>query len=75
MSNTTRLDLDEVAPYEYDLVVIGAGINGAAIAREAALQGTRTLLIDKGDFGGGTSSWSSRFAASSREYLLSTWFS
>lgn len=69
MSNTTRLDLDEVAAHEYDLVVIGAGINGAAIAREAALQGTRTLLIDKGDFGGGTSSWSSRLMHGGLRYL------
>ncbi|MFY2787889.1 glycerol-3-phosphate dehydrogenase [Rhodococcus sp. MALMAid1271] len=69
MSNTTRLELDEVAAQDYDLVVIGAGINGAAIAREAALQGTRTLLIDKGDFGSGTSSWSSRLMHGGLRYL------
>ncbi|CCQ17836.1 FAD dependent oxidoreductase [Rhodococcus sp. AW25M09] len=69
MSNTTRLDLDEVTAHDYDLVVIGAGINGAAIAREAALQGTKTLLIDKGDFGGGTSSWSSRLMHGGLRYL------
>jgi glycerol-3-phosphate dehydrogenase len=30
---------------QFDLVVIGAGINGAAVAREAALHGIRTLLV------------------------------
>ncbi|MEW2014923.1 glycerol-3-phosphate dehydrogenase/oxidase [Rhodococcus sp. NPDC076796] len=67
--NSTRPDLDEVAAQDYDLVVIGAGINGAAIAREAALQGSRILLIDKGDFGGGTSSWSSRLMHGGLRYL------
>lgn len=69
MMNSTRPDLDEVAAQDYDLVVIGAGINGAAIAREAALQGSRILLIDKGDFGGGTSSWSSRLMHGGLRYL------
>lgn len=69
MMNSTRPDLDEVAEQDYDLVVIGAGINGAAIAREAALQGSRILLIDKGDFGGGTSSWSSRLMHGGLRYL------
>jgi len=40
---------------EFDLLIIGAGAFGAAAAREAALLGLRTALIDKGDFGGATS--------------------
>ena len=44
----------------YELIVIGAGINGAAIAREAALAGLRVLIVERGDIGGGTSSASSR---------------
>ncbi|PYO82539.1 MAG: hypothetical protein DMD65_08365 [Gemmatimonadetes bacterium] len=43
-----------------DVLVIGGGITGAGIARDAALRGFRTALVDKGDFGGGTSSHSSR---------------
>lgn len=54
---------------EYDLVVIGAGINGAGIARDAALRGLRVLLLDKGDFGSGTSSWSSRLIHGGLRYL------
>lgn len=53
----------------YDLIVIGGGINGVAVAREGALQGLRTILVDKGDFGGGTTSWSSRLVHGGLRYL------
>ena len=39
----------------FDVAIIGAGINGAGIARDAALRGLRTAIIDKGDFGNATS--------------------
>ncbi len=54
---------------EYDLIVIGAGINGAGIARDAALRGLKVLLLDKGDIGGGTSSWSTRLIHGGLRYL------
>ena len=44
----------------YDLVVIGAGINGTGIARDAAARGLRVALVEKEDIGRGTSSWSGR---------------
>lgn len=53
----------------YDLLVIGAGINGAGIARDAALRGLRVLLVDKGDLSAGTSSWSSRLIHGGLRYL------
>ena len=40
---------------EYDVLVIGAGAFGAAAARDAALRGLRTALIERSDFGGATS--------------------
>ena len=40
---------------EYDVLIIGAGAFGAAAARDAALRGLRTALIERGDFGGATS--------------------
>src|ERR1700741_4714550 len=43
-----------------DVLVIGGGITGAGIARDPALRGFRTGLVDKSDFGAGTSSHSSR---------------
>ncbi|MFQ6004289.1 MAG: glycerol-3-phosphate dehydrogenase [Woeseia sp.] len=53
----------------YDLVIIGGGINGAGIARDAALRGLNVILLEKGDFGGGTSSWSSRLIHGGLRYL------
>ena len=53
----------------YELIVIGAGINGAAIAREAALGGIKTLLVERGDIGSGTSSASSRLIHGGLRYL------
>lgn len=52
-----------------DLVVIGAGVNGAAVAREATLRGLRTLLIDQRDLGAGTSASSSRMVHGGPRYL------
>lgn len=53
----------------FDLIIIGAGINGAGIARDAALRGLQVLLLDKGDVGGGTSSWSTRLIHGGLRYL------
>ena len=54
---------------QFDVIVIGAGINGAGIARDAAMRGLRVLLLDKGDIGGGTSSWSTRLIHGGLRYL------
>src|SRR5258705_10266302 len=54
---------------QFDVIVIGAGINGAGIARDAAMRGLRVLLLDKGDVGGGTSSWSTRLIHGGLRYL------
>jgi glycerol-3-phosphate dehydrogenase len=53
----------------YDLVVIGGGIQGAGITRDAALRGLRTLLIEKGDLAGGTSGRTSRLVHGGIRYL------
>jgi glycerol-3-phosphate dehydrogenase len=53
----------------YDVVVIGAGVNGAGIAWDATLRGLRVLLVDKGDVGSGTSSWSSKLIHGGLKYL------
>jgi len=52
-----------------DLLVIGGGITGAGIARDAALRGFRTAVVDKGDFASGTSSHSSRLIHGGLRYL------
>ncbi|TDL76606.1 glycerol-3-phosphate dehydrogenase/oxidase [Palleronia sediminis] len=53
----------------FDLVVIGAGINGAGIARDAAARGLRVALVEKEDIGSGTSSWSGRLIHGGLRYL------
>lgn len=53
----------------FDLIAIGAGINGAGIARDAALRGLRVVLLDKGDIGSGTTSWSTRLIHGGLRYL------
>jgi glycerol-3-phosphate dehydrogenase len=59
----------------YDLVVIGGGINGAAIARDAALRGLRVALFEKEDFGSGASAKSSKLAHGGVRYLEQLRFS
>ena len=53
----------------YDLVIIGGGINGAGIARDATLRGMRVAVFEKGDWGSGTSSKSSKMIHGGLRYL------
>ncbi|GAA5188677.1 glycerol-3-phosphate dehydrogenase/oxidase [Ferrimonas gelatinilytica] len=53
----------------YDVIVIGGGITGAGIARESARRGWRTLLLERDDFAGGTSSVSSKMVHGGLRYL------
>lgn len=53
----------------WDLIVIGGGITGAGILREAARAGLRALLVEQADFAGGTSSWSSKLVHGGLRYL------
>ena len=53
----------------YDILVIGGGINGAGIARDAAGRGLRVLLCEKGDLAEGTSSRSSKLVHGGLRYL------
>jgi glycerol-3-phosphate dehydrogenase len=53
----------------YDLCIVGGGITGAAIAREAAAAGLKTLLAEKNDFAYGTSSRSSKLVHGGVRYL------
>jgi len=54
---------------QYDLVVIGGGITGAGIARDAALRGMRVALFEKNDYASGTSSKSSKMIHGGLRYL------
>ena len=53
----------------FDLFIIGGGINGAGIARDAAGRNLRVCIADKGEFGGATSSWSTKLIHGGLRYL------
>ncbi|MCH7820718.1 MAG: glycerol-3-phosphate dehydrogenase/oxidase [Proteobacteria bacterium] len=53
----------------YDVAVIGAGINGAGIARDAALSGLRVIVLEQNDLCSGTSAVSSRLIHGGLRYL------
>lgn len=54
---------------QVDLVVVGGGINGAGVARDAAGRGLSVLLAERGDYGGETSSSSSKLIHGGLRYL------
>lgn len=64
-----RPDPTQINRRRYDLIIVGGGINGAAIARDAAMRGLSVLLLEKRDFGSGTSSWSTRLIHGGLRYL------
>src|SRR5689334_14453463 len=53
----------------FDVVVVGGGCNGAGAAWDAATRGLRVLLLEKEDFGWGTSAWNSRLIHGGLKYL------
>lgn len=59
---------------KYDLLVVGGGIQGAAVARDAALRGLEVLLLERGDLASGTSSRSSKLIHGGIRYLESGQF-
>jgi len=69
MTNQREAAWDRLARGRFDLLVIGAGIIGSRIAYEAARAGLDVALIDAGDFGGATSSGSSKLIHGGFRYL------
>ena len=53
----------------FDILIAGAGINGAGLARDAAGRGLKVLLVDQGDIGGATSSASTKLIHGGLRYL------
>ncbi len=53
----------------FDLIIIGGGVTGAGVARDAALRGLSCLLLEKGDFASGVSSRSTRLIHGGLRYL------
>ena len=57
------------APQPYDVIVVGGGVNGAGVARDAAGRGARVLLLEAGDLAQGTSSASTKLIHGGLRYL------
>ena len=64
-----RPTVGELDGKSFDVVVIGAGVNGSSAAQQLAAAGYKLLLVDKGDFASGTSSRSSRLLHCGLRYL------
>jgi glycerol-3-phosphate dehydrogenase len=61
--------LAALSDHEFDIAVVGGGITGAGIARDAVLRGLKVALIEKLDFAAGTSSKSSKMVHGGLRYL------
>jgi glycerol-3-phosphate dehydrogenase len=64
-----RRDVHRLADRTYDLLVVGAGIYGACIARDAAMRGLRVAVVERGDFGNATSHNSFKLIHGGLRYL------
>jgi glycerol-3-phosphate dehydrogenase len=67
--SSQRATLAQLAADPADILVIGGGITGAGVARDAAMRGLRVVLVDQNDLGSGTSSRSSRLVHGGLRYL------
>jgi len=65
----TRSLAEAAAGEPFDLLVIGGGITGAAVLRDAASRGLRSFLVERNDFASGTSSRSSKMIHGGLRYL------
>ena len=59
----------ESTPIAVDVVILGAGINGAALARELVLNGLSVVVVDADDIAAGTTRWSTRLVHGGLRYL------
>lgn len=68
-ANTRKQSISRMMREEFDLVVIGGGINGAGVARDASARGMKVALVEARDFASGTSSKSSKLIHGGIRYL------
>ncbi|MCP4441391.1 MAG: glycerol-3-phosphate dehydrogenase/oxidase [Aureispira sp.] len=61
--------IEKLSTEKFDLIIIGGGITGAGIALDATTRGIKTLLVEKKDFGWGTSSRSTKLIHGGLRYL------
>lgn len=66
---TSRATLQQFSDGTFDLLVVGGGITGSGVAREASLRGLRVALVEARDFASGTSSRSTKLIHGGLRYL------
>lgn len=64
-----RRALDRLANETFDLLIIGGGVTGACVARDASLRGLRVALIERNDFANATSAHNSKLIHGGLRYL------
>ncbi len=69
LAGERQTTLDALARTAFDILVIGGGITGAGVARDATMRGLSVALVDASDFASGTSSRSSRLVHGGVRYL------
>ncbi len=70
MAETTSPSTPQAAaPEQYDVIILGAGINGAGLFRDLSLNGLKCLIVDRFDYGSGTSAAPSRLIHGGIKYL------
>lgn len=70
LSSTNRTGtIDRMRETDYDVAVVGGGIAGAGVARDAAMRGLDVLLVEANDFGCGTTAYSTRLVHGGLRYL------
>ena len=62
-------NIERIADKTFDVLIIGAGINGAVVANALAARGAKVALVDKGDFAGFTSQNSSNLVWGGIKYM------
>ena len=66
---TRKQNIQKLKENHFDLLIIGGGITGAAVARDASMRGLKVALVESNDFAGGTSSRSSKLIHGGIRYL------
>jgi len=69
LENPMRRDLKRLSDETFDLLIIGGGVTGACVARDAALRGLKVALIEKNDFAHATSAHNSKLIHGGLRYL------
>ncbi len=64
-----RRNLDRLANETFDLLIVGGGVTGACVARDAALRGYKVALVERGDFANATSAHNSKLIHGGLRYL------